>query len=193
MLIPNYLFRVGSAAVLLSNRSADRRHSKYRLVHIVRTHTGPATRPFSASTRSKRTTTRSMSCSPGISWPLLEGHSGPTSPCSAFWCSPPTSRSELLLTSPSMVMTSPRSGILRSPPTLASLLTAPRTLVGGSETHDTEVACRRIRSPPTLTASLTAPRSSIWKLQLLSETKLTGLSCSHLNIITDGPARALSS
>lgn len=40
MLIPNCLFRVGGAAVLLSNRSADRRRSKYRLVHVVRTHRG---------------------------------------------------------------------------------------------------------------------------------------------------------
>ncbi|MED6119103.1 Protein Nef [Stylosanthes scabra] len=37
MLIPNCLFRVGCSAVLLSNKSADRRRAKYRLVHVVRT------------------------------------------------------------------------------------------------------------------------------------------------------------
>ncbi|KAJ4832723.1 3-ketoacyl-CoA synthase 4 [Turnera subulata] len=40
MLIPNCLFRVGGAAVLLSNKSADRRRAKYKLVHVVRTHRG---------------------------------------------------------------------------------------------------------------------------------------------------------
>ncbi|MQL97600.1 hypothetical protein Taro_030294 [Colocasia esculenta] len=40
MLIPNCLFRVGGAAVLLSNHVADRRRAKYRLVHVVRTHRG---------------------------------------------------------------------------------------------------------------------------------------------------------
>ncbi|KAG1368010.1 3-ketoacyl-CoA synthase 4 [Cocos nucifera] len=46
MLIPNCLFRVGGAAVLLSNRSADRRRSKYRLVHVVRTHRGADDKAF---------------------------------------------------------------------------------------------------------------------------------------------------
>lgn len=40
MLIPNCLFRVGGAAILLSNKLSDRRRSKYRLKHIVRTHKG---------------------------------------------------------------------------------------------------------------------------------------------------------
>lgn len=40
MLIPNCLFRMGSAAVLLSNRRRDRRRAKYELVHTVRTHKG---------------------------------------------------------------------------------------------------------------------------------------------------------
>ncbi|OMO99659.1 FAE1/Type III polyketide synthase-like protein [Corchorus olitorius] len=40
MLIPNCLFRVGGAAILLSNRSSDRRRSKYELVHTLRTHMG---------------------------------------------------------------------------------------------------------------------------------------------------------
>lgn len=40
MLIPNCLFRVGGAAILLSNKPSDRRRAKYRLVHVVRTHRG---------------------------------------------------------------------------------------------------------------------------------------------------------
>ncbi|KAA8529170.1 hypothetical protein F0562_034031 [Nyssa sinensis] len=40
MLLPNVLFRMGGAALLLSNRWSDRRRAKYRLVHLVRTHKG---------------------------------------------------------------------------------------------------------------------------------------------------------
>ncbi|KAK1431163.1 hypothetical protein QVD17_14446 [Tagetes erecta] len=40
MLIPNCLFRVGGAAVLLSNKSSDKRRAKYKLLHTVRTHCG---------------------------------------------------------------------------------------------------------------------------------------------------------
>lgn len=40
MLVTNCLFRMGGAAILLSNRSSDRRRSKYQLVHTVRTHKG---------------------------------------------------------------------------------------------------------------------------------------------------------
>ncbi|URD90569.1 3-ketoacyl-coa synthase [Musa troglodytarum] len=40
MLVSNSLFRLGGAAVLLSNRRSDRRRSKYQLVHTVRTHRG---------------------------------------------------------------------------------------------------------------------------------------------------------
>ncbi|TYI95122.1 hypothetical protein E1A91_D02G255500v1 [Gossypium mustelinum] len=46
MLIPNCLFRVGGAAVLLTNRSVDRRRSKYKLVHVVRTHCGANDKAF---------------------------------------------------------------------------------------------------------------------------------------------------
>ncbi|OEL38245.1 3-ketoacyl-CoA synthase 11 [Dichanthelium oligosanthes] len=42
MLVTNTLFRMGGAAVLLSNRRADRRRAKYQLVHTVRTHRGGA-------------------------------------------------------------------------------------------------------------------------------------------------------
>ncbi|EFJ19349.1 hypothetical protein SELMODRAFT_444233 [Selaginella moellendorffii] len=40
MLIPNCLFRMGGAALLLTNRRAKRHRAKYELVHTVRTHKG---------------------------------------------------------------------------------------------------------------------------------------------------------
>ncbi|XWS13750.1 hypothetical protein CRYUN_Cryun36dG0064800 [Craigia yunnanensis] len=40
MLVSNCLFRMGGAAILLSNRSSDRRRSKYQLIHTIRTHKG---------------------------------------------------------------------------------------------------------------------------------------------------------
>lgn len=46
MLIPNCLFRVGGSAVLLSNKSLDRRRAKYKLVHVVRTHKGADDKAF---------------------------------------------------------------------------------------------------------------------------------------------------
>lgn len=46
MLIPNCLFRVGGAAILLSNKSSDKRRAKYKLVHVVRTHKGADDKAF---------------------------------------------------------------------------------------------------------------------------------------------------
>ncbi|CAA7060076.1 unnamed protein product [Microthlaspi erraticum] len=46
MLVPNCLFRVGGAAVMLSNKSRDKRRAKYRLVHVVRTHRGADDKAF---------------------------------------------------------------------------------------------------------------------------------------------------
>lgn len=46
MLIPNCLFRVGGSAILLSNKSVDRRRAKYKLVHVVRTHRGSDDKAF---------------------------------------------------------------------------------------------------------------------------------------------------
>ncbi|KAK9742500.1 hypothetical protein RND81_03G177200 [Saponaria officinalis] len=40
MLLPNCLFRVGCAAILLSNKRKEKRRSKYQLLHVVRTHKG---------------------------------------------------------------------------------------------------------------------------------------------------------
>ncbi|PQQ11830.1 3-ketoacyl-CoA synthase 7 [Prunus yedoensis var. nudiflora] len=40
MLLPNLLFRMGGAAILLSSRKRDKRTAKYELQHIVRTHIG---------------------------------------------------------------------------------------------------------------------------------------------------------
>lgn len=47
MLVSNCLFRMGGAAILLSNKRADRWRSKYQLVHTVRTHKGSDDKCFS--------------------------------------------------------------------------------------------------------------------------------------------------
>ncbi|CAN4116537.1 unnamed protein product [Withania somnifera] len=47
MLVSNCIFRMGGAAILLSNRSSDRRRSKYQLIHTVRTHKGADDRSYS--------------------------------------------------------------------------------------------------------------------------------------------------
>lgn len=40
MLISNTLFRVGGAAILLTNKLSDRQRCKYELEHVVRVHLG---------------------------------------------------------------------------------------------------------------------------------------------------------
>lgn len=40
MLIPNVLFRMGGAGILLTNKESDRHRAKYKLRHVVRTHMG---------------------------------------------------------------------------------------------------------------------------------------------------------
>ena len=40
MLIPNTLFRMGGAAMVLTNRMSERWRAKYELQHVVRVHLG---------------------------------------------------------------------------------------------------------------------------------------------------------
>ncbi|KAK4853239.1 hypothetical protein QYF36_005812 [Acer negundo] len=58
MLVSNCLFRMGAAAILLSNKSSDRWRSKYRLVHTVRTHKGSDDKCFSCVTQQEDPTGR---------------------------------------------------------------------------------------------------------------------------------------
>ncbi|KAI3870222.1 hypothetical protein MKW92_041917 [Papaver armeniacum] len=51
MLVSNCLFRMGGAAILLSNKNSERRRSKYQLVHTVRTHKGADDKCFSCVTQ----------------------------------------------------------------------------------------------------------------------------------------------
>ncbi|CAL1396514.1 unnamed protein product [Linum trigynum] len=46
MLLTNCLFRIGAAAILLTNRPSDRRRSKYQLRHTVRTHKGASDKSY---------------------------------------------------------------------------------------------------------------------------------------------------
>lgn len=47
MLLVNCVFRIGGAAILLSNRPADRQAAKYELIHTVHTHTASFDRSYS--------------------------------------------------------------------------------------------------------------------------------------------------
>ncbi|XP_057787000.1 3-ketoacyl-CoA synthase 20-like [Salvia miltiorrhiza] len=46
MLVSNCIFRMGGAAILLSNRRAERGRAKYQLIHSVRTHRGADERSY---------------------------------------------------------------------------------------------------------------------------------------------------
>ncbi|KAL1548984.1 3-ketoacyl-CoA synthase 2 [Salvia divinorum] len=46
MLVSNCIFRMGGAAILLSNRPSERRRAKYQLIHTVRTHKGADDRSY---------------------------------------------------------------------------------------------------------------------------------------------------
>ncbi|XP_048552791.1 probable 3-ketoacyl-CoA synthase 20 [Triticum urartu] len=46
MLVPNMLFRMGGAAILLSNRRSEWRRAKYQLIHTARTHRGPSDQSY---------------------------------------------------------------------------------------------------------------------------------------------------
>ncbi|ERN16398.1 3-ketoacyl-CoA synthase 11 [Amborella trichopoda] len=58
MLVSNCLFRMGAAAVLLTNKGRDRHRSKYQLVHTVRTHKGSDGRCFGCVTQQEDETGR---------------------------------------------------------------------------------------------------------------------------------------
>ncbi|KAI3884018.1 hypothetical protein MKX03_005293 [Papaver bracteatum] len=49
MLVPNCLFRMGGAAILLSNRLSDHKNSKYQLIRTVRTHKGSEDRDYKST------------------------------------------------------------------------------------------------------------------------------------------------
>ncbi|KAK9074495.1 hypothetical protein SSX86_007093 [Deinandra increscens subsp. villosa] len=51
MLLPNILFRVGGAAILLTNRQSQRKHAKYKLLHVVRTHKGSEDKSYRCVTQ----------------------------------------------------------------------------------------------------------------------------------------------
>jgi 3-ketoacyl-CoA synthase len=58
MLVSNCLFRMGGAAILLTNKRSDRCRSKYQLVHTVRTHKGADDKCFSCVTQQEDSTGR---------------------------------------------------------------------------------------------------------------------------------------
>ncbi|KAI3818302.1 hypothetical protein L1987_12106 [Smallanthus sonchifolius] len=51
MLLPNFLFRMGGAAILLTNKRSQRKHAKYSLLHMVRTHKGPEDKSYRCVTQ----------------------------------------------------------------------------------------------------------------------------------------------
>ncbi|GAA0172038.1 hypothetical protein LIER_25944 [Lithospermum erythrorhizon] len=46
MLLPNCLFRMGGAALLLSNKKSDKRRAKYQFLRVVRTHKGAVEKAY---------------------------------------------------------------------------------------------------------------------------------------------------
>ncbi|CAH1416900.1 unnamed protein product [Lactuca virosa] len=51
MLVPNCLFRIGGAAILLTNKRSQRKHAKYTLLHVVRTHKGSEDKSYRCVTQ----------------------------------------------------------------------------------------------------------------------------------------------
>ncbi|KAK9051096.1 hypothetical protein SSX86_027722 [Deinandra increscens subsp. villosa] len=51
MLLPNCLFRMGGAAILLTNKRSQRKHAKYSLRHVVRTHKGSEDKSYRCVTQ----------------------------------------------------------------------------------------------------------------------------------------------
>ncbi|XP_020592664.1 3-ketoacyl-CoA synthase 11-like [Phalaenopsis equestris] len=56
MLVSNCLFRMGGAAILLSNKRSDRSRSKYQLIHTVRTHKGADDKCYTCVTQEEDAT-----------------------------------------------------------------------------------------------------------------------------------------
>ncbi|XP_073119557.1 3-ketoacyl-CoA synthase 20-like [Henckelia pumila] len=48
MLISNCIFRMGGAAILLSNKTSEKSRAKYQLMHTIRTHKGPDHKSYSS-------------------------------------------------------------------------------------------------------------------------------------------------
>ncbi|XP_073029083.1 3-ketoacyl-CoA synthase 20-like [Primulina eburnea] len=48
MLISNCIFRMGGAAILLSNKQSEKSRAKYQLMHTIRTHQGPDHKSYSS-------------------------------------------------------------------------------------------------------------------------------------------------
>lgn len=51
MLVPACLFRLGCAAIMLTNKQSEKNRAKYRLLHIVRTHKGGEDRAYNSVTQ----------------------------------------------------------------------------------------------------------------------------------------------
>ncbi|KAI3763846.1 hypothetical protein L2E82_13844 [Cichorium intybus] len=51
MLLPNCLFRMGGAAILLTNKMSQRKRAKYILLHVVRTHKGSEDKSYRCVTQ----------------------------------------------------------------------------------------------------------------------------------------------
>ncbi|KAF5757513.1 putative very-long-chain 3-oxoacyl-CoA synthase [Helianthus annuus] len=51
MLLPNCLFRMGGAAILLTNKRSQSTHAKYSLLHVIRTHKGSEDKSYHCVTQ----------------------------------------------------------------------------------------------------------------------------------------------
>nr|XP_043626858.1 3-ketoacyl-CoA synthase 5-like [Erigeron canadensis] len=51
MLLPNCLFRMGAAAILLTNKKSQKKYAKYKLLHVVRTHKGYEDKSYNCVTQ----------------------------------------------------------------------------------------------------------------------------------------------
>jgi 3-ketoacyl-CoA synthase len=75
MFLTNCLFRMGGAAILLSNKRKDRRRAKFELSHMVRTHKGSDDRSYKSVFQEEDGDNKRASPYPKISWKLQALHS----------------------------------------------------------------------------------------------------------------------